>query len=542
MRRALAGLLLTLLVSLLLCNAAAARPNFVIILADDMGFSDAGCYGGEIATPNLDKLAANGLRFTQFYNTARCWPTRSCIMSGYYAQQIRMDPPRGRLPAWARLLPHRLKPLGYRSYHAGKWHVTGAPKPCADGGFDHSYWFQDWDRYFSPVEHWVDDVQAPPVKPDSGYYATTAFADRSIGFLKDHAANHAAKPFFLYLAFISPHFPLHAPQEDIAKYRDRYLEGWDVVREQRWRRLREMGIVNCDLALRDEKLSPRYFKPDLLDKIGPGESRYAVAWQSLTDEQRRFQAMKMSIHAAMVDRMDREIGRVVEQLRAMGALENTVIFFLSDNGADATLLVRGDGHDHSAAPGSWQTFLCLGPGWASASNSPFRRQKVWVNEGGVSTPLIVHWPQGIAARGELRRDVGHVVDFVPTLLELASGKAELPAGVPPLPGKSLVSAFARDGAVTREFVFFNHEGNRALRMGDWKLVSAREDENAWELFNLGTDRGERKNLIKEQPERSRTMITKWESLEAEFRRQAGPAEPGKAGKAKSKRKSGGGDE
>jgi arylsulfatase len=516
-------------------SAADAKPNFVIILADDMGFSDAGCYGGEIATPNLDRLAANGLRFTQFYNTARCWPTRSCIMSGYYAQQIRMDPPRGRLPAWARLLPHRLKPLGYRSYHAGKWHVTGAPKPCADGGFDHSYWFQDWDRYYSPVEHWVDDVQAPPVKPDSGYYATTAFADRSIGFLKDHAANHATQPFFLYLAFISPHFPLHAPQEDIAKYRDRYVEGWDVVRERRWRRLREMGIVNCDLALRDEKLSPRYFKPDLLEKVGPGESRYAVAWQSLTEEQRRFQATKMSIHAAMVDRMDREIGRIVEQLRAMGALENTVIFFLSDNGADATLLVRGDGHDRAATPGSWQTFLCLGPGWASASNSPFRRQKVWVNEGGISTPLIVHWPKGIAARGELRRDVGHVIDFAPTLLDLAGGKAALLAGAPPLPGKSLAPDFARDGAVTREFVFFNHEGNRSLRMGDWKLVSAREDEDAWELFDLGSDRGERKNLIKEQPERAKAMIAKWESLEAEFRRQAGPAESGKPGKAKSKR-------
>jgi len=335
-----------------------------------------------------------------------------------------------------------------------------------------------------------------------------------------------------------PHFPLHALQEDIAKYRDRYLEGWDVVRERRWRRLREMGIVNCDLALRDEKLSPRYFKADLLEKIGPGESRYAVAWQSLTDEQRRFQATKMAIHAAMVDRMDREIGRVVEQLRAMGALENTVIFFLSDNGADATLMVRGDGHDRAAAPGSWQTFLCVGPGWASASNSPFRRQKVWVNEGGVSTPLIAHWPKGIAARGEFRRDVGHVIDFAPTLLDLAGGKAALPAGAPPLPGKSLVPAFARDGAVEREFLFFNHEGNRAMRMGDWKLVSAREDEDTWELFDLSTDRGERKNLIKEQPERARVMEAKWLALETEFRRQAGPAEPGKPGKpgkAKSKR-------
>ncbi|MBM3892725.1 MAG: arylsulfatase, partial [Verrucomicrobia bacterium] len=222
-----------------LLSAERRPPNFLIILADDLGFSDIGCYGGEIETPNLDRLAADGLRFTQFYNTARCWPTRSCIMSGYYAQQIRMDPPRGRLPAWARLVPHYLKPLGYRSYHIGKWHVTGAPKPCADGGFDRSYWFQDWDRYFSPTEHWENDVLAPPVKPDSGYYATTAFADHAIKCLKEHAEKHAGQPFFQYLAFIAPHFPLHALPEDIASYRDRYLEGWDVVRERRWKRLRE---------------------------------------------------------------------------------------------------------------------------------------------------------------------------------------------------------------------------------------------------------------------------------------------------------------
>jgi arylsulfatase len=187
-------------------------------------------------------------------------------------------------------------------------------------------------------------------------------------------------------------------------------------------------------------------------------------------------------------------------------------------------MVRGDGHDRAAAPGSWQTFLCVGPGWASASNSPFRRQKVWVNEGGVSTPLIVHWPKGIAARGEVRRDVGHVIDFAPTVLDLAGGNAELPAGAPPLPGKSLAPAFARDGAVTREFVFFNHEGNRSLRMGDWKIVSAREDADVWELFDLGTDRCERVNLAARHPEKLKAMVEFWTRREEEFRRQAGPVE------------------
>ena len=503
--------------------AAQRKPNVVIFLADDMGFSDAGCYGGEIATPNLDKLASGGLRFTQFYNTARCWPTRSCIMSGYYAQQIRMDPPRGRLPSWTRLLPHHLKPLDYRCYHVGKWHVLGAPKPVADGGFDHSYWFEDWDRYFSPVKHYEDDVQAPPVKPDSGYYATTAFADHAIGYLKDHAANHSAQPFFLYLAFISPHFPLQAPQEDIARYRETYVKGWDAVRQRRYERLREMGIVNCGLAAAEPKFSPRYFKPEVLQTLGPGEIQFAVPWNDLTDEQKKFQATKMSIHAAMISRMDCEIGRVIGQLRAMNVLEDTLIFFLSDNGTDATMIVRGDGHDREAAPGSWRSFLCLGAGWSTVGNTPFRRHKVWVHEGGISTPLIAHWPKGIAARGELRHSVGHVVDFTPTLLDLAGGTPQLPTGAPPLPGRSLVPEFAKDGSVQREFVFFHHEGNRALRMGNWKTVSAREDANVWELYDLGKDRCEQVNLAAQQPDKLKEMVEFWTRHEEEFRRQAGPA-------------------
>lgn len=501
--------------------AAADRPNVLLILADDMGFSDAGCYGGEIATPNLDRLAAGGLRFTQFYNTARCWPTRSCILTGYYAQQIRMDPPKGRLPSWVRVLPHYLKPLGYRCYHSGKWHLLGAPKPVADGGFDRSYWFEDWDRYFSPVKHFEDDRLLPPVKPDSGYYATTAFADHAIKCLKEHAQSHSGAPFFSYLAFISPHFPLHALPEDIARYRDRYLAGWDAIRERRWQRSREMGIVNCGLASLDSALTPRYFKPELLKQVGPGEIQHAVPWTALSQEQQRFQATKMAIHAAMVDRMDREIGRVLDQVRAMGAFENTLVIFLSDNGADATLMVRGEGHDRDAPPGSWRSFLCLGPGWASASNAPFRRHKIWVHEGGIATPLILHWPRGITARGELRHDLGHVIDFVPTLLDVAGTKpASLWNGAvaPPLPGRSLVPAFAKDGTVHRELLFFHHEGNRSLRMGDWKLVSAREDRDVWELFDLAKDRCERHDMAAQYPEIVHKMEAKWNELETEYRR------------------------
>lgn len=504
---------------------AATRPNILLILADDLGFSDLGCYGSDIRTPNLDGLAKDGLRFTQFYNTARCWPTRSALLAGYYPPQTHSDPNRGRLPQWTRTLPQLLQPVGYRSYHSGKWHVNGAPLPLHDAGFDHSYDLEDHDRNFNPTQLLEDDQPLPPIAKDSGYYTTTAFADHAIRCLKEHATQHAAQPFFSYLAFTVPHFPLQAPAEDIARYRDHFLKGWDAVREERWRKLRELGIVNCALAPLEPAFTPRYLRPGVMEKLGPGEIEHAVPWVSLTDGQKRFQATKMAIHAAMIDRMDREIGRVLEQVRAMGAWENTIILFLSDNGTDATILVRGDGHDQFAAPGSASSFLCLGPGWSSAGNAPFRRHKVWTHEGGISTPLIVHWPKGIAAHGELRHDVGHVIDFVPTLLELAGSQPPLPAGAPPLPGRSLVPAFAKDGSIARDHVFFNHEGNRALIMGEYKLVSAREDHDAWELFNLATDRCEQRNLAIAQPGRVRDMAARWQQLQDGFTRDAGVAVP-----------------
>ncbi len=228
----------------------------------------------------------------------------------------------------------------------------------------------------------------------------------------------------------------------------------------------------------------------------------------------------MAIHAAMIDRMDQEIGRVLDQVRAMGAWEDTVIFFLSDNGADATIFLRGDGHDRAAPPGSAASYLCLGPGWSTASNSPFRRHKIWTHEGGIATPLIVHWPAGIRARDELRRDLGHIVDFVPTLLELAGVEEEPLPGAPPRPGHSLVPAFAKDGRGTRDELFFHHAGNRALRQGEYKLVSAREDRDEWELFNMTTDRCEQKNLAEAEPGRVEAMAARWKELKEQFARDA----------------------
>lgn len=502
------------------------KPNILVILADDLGFSDAGCYGGEVETPNLDRLAANGLRFTRFYNTARCWPTRAALLTGYYAQQVRMDPPKGRLPNWTRVLPHSLKPLGYRCYHSGKWHLSGAPRAVADGGFDRSYKLDDQDRFFSPRSHAEDDRPLPPVTPGGGYYATSAIADHAIRCLRDHAEKYPGAPFFQYLAFTSPHFPLHALPGDIARYRDRFARGWDSVRERRWKRLREMGIIDCALSARDPITAPNWnlTPEELRSRVGAGEAARAVAWGDLSDEQKTFQASKMAIHAAMVDRMDREIGRVLEQVRAMGVLDDTVVVFASDNGASAEQIIRGDGHDPAAPPGSAESFLCLGPGWSTAANTPFRLHKSWAHEGGIATPLIVQWTNGIAARGELRHAVGHVIDIVPTLLDLVGGSATgsrngTPA--PPLPGRSLVPAFARDAAVEREFLFFSHGGNRALRVGDWKLVSSRENGDAWELYDLGKDRSETVDQAARLAGRVRQMGDRWAELDAEFRRQSG---------------------
>lgn len=501
---------------------SSSRPNFLIILADDMGFSDAASYGGEIRTPNIDRLAANGLRFTHFYNTGRCWPTRSSMLTGYYAQQIRMDPPEGQLPEWTRLMPYYLKPLGYRSYHTGKWQILGASNPVAEGGFDRSYTLVDQDRYFSPQEHYLNDTRLQPVARESEYYATTAITDYAIEWLDEHAEQHPRDPFLLYIAFTAPHFPLHALQEDIERYRDRYLAGWDVLRGERWARIRELGIATGILPPRDKDLTPRYWNDDVLAQIGPGEVKHAVAWESLMEEQRRLQATKMAIHAAMIDRMDREIGRVLDRLDEWGELDNTVVFFLSDNGADATLMVRGDGHDSSAQPGSASSYLTLGPGWAAASNAPFRYHKNWVHEGGISTPLIVHWPEGIRARGELRRNVGHVIDLVPTILDLAGGQlseSKKSAKAPPFPGRSLVPVFEDDESVERDFLFFHHEGNRALRVGEHKLVSAKENGDIWELYDLSNDRSETFDLAVRQPELLEQLEAQWEELEQRFREQ-----------------------
>jgi len=521
--KSLLTVICTLLMTALPICAAADRPNVVVILADDLGFSDIGSYGGEIATPHLDQLANNGLRFTRFYNTARCWPTRAALLTGYYAQQVRRDTVhgihsggRGNRPAWAPLLPEMLRPLGYRSYHSGKWHLDGKPM---ENGFDRSYSLGDHGRFFHPQVHFEDDRKLPPVEPGTDYYATTAIADHAIKCLREHAQKHTDAPFFQYVAFTAPHFPLHALPEDIERYRTRYLEGWEEVRDERWERMQQLGLLEGSLSAVEEDVGPPYDFRDGREALGPGEVYLPHRWGGLNSEQREFQATKMAIHAAMVDRMDREIGRVLEQLRSMNVLENTLILFLSDNGASAEIMVRHDGHDPEAAPGSAATHLCLGPGWSTTSNTPFRRHKTWVHEGGISTPLVAHWPNGIEARGELRQNLGHVIDIVPTILDLAGGKQpetwkEQP--VPAPPGKSLVNVFAQDDSVPHDYLWWSHEGNRAIRIGDWKLIAA-DYVGDWELYDLGNDRAEQHDLADDHPEKVRELEQAWRAKRDEFR-------------------------
>ena len=493
------------------------RPNVMLVVMDDMGFSDLGCYGGEIETPNVDRLASRGLRFTQSYNTGRCWPTRTCILTGYYAPQVCMDPPvRTYRPAWQRLIPHYLHDAGYRSYHSGKWHLFNTRDPEDEGGFDRS-WGYDIDGY----GHFFGDGETKT-------FSSTAITNHALGLLREHDADHKGTPFFHYVCYTTPHFPVQAEQADIDKYLDRYDEGWDVMRQRRWERLREMGIVNCALSAREPDVPAPYYlekKAEWDPLYGPGEIEYAAAWDSLTPEQNRFQATKMAVHAAMVDRTDREIGRLLNQLMAMEVFEDTLILFLSDNGASAEMMIRGKGHDPDAPPGSEMTHLCLGPGWSSCSNAPFRRHKIWVHEGGVATPLVACWPNGIAARGELRHDMGHCIDFLPTILDVAGIAPEdipLPAGAPPLPGHSLVPAFGRDGAVARSHIYFHHEGNRALRVGDWKLVNESNTnrgttDDPWALYDLSTDRCEMVDLAAGKPEKCREMQELWQKYEDQYR-------------------------
>ncbi len=523
---------LVILVAALISPCSGAkelRPNVILILSDDSGFSDIGCYGGEIQTPNLDRLAAHGLRFSRMYSTAKCYPSRACLFTGYYFEQTGGFKTDG-YASWVQTVPQRLNAAGYRSYHTGKWHQDATP---AEVGF---------------LRVSIPSAPAGSYIPTDGDLSNGAFkgseriAQKGIDFIHDHVANHSDKPFFLNLAFNAPHFPLWALEKDIEKYRGAYDAGWDVIRERRLKRLKDLGIVSRDLSLppmdRVEN-RPAGFATweEVMDRFGPSEVIDTPPWNTLTKKQKRFQAMKMEIHAAMMDRMDQEIGRVVDVLKRTGAFDNTLIIYLSDNGASSEFMIRRNGHDPEARPGSNLTHYCIGPAWATASNTPFRYYKSYAHEGGIATPGIFHWPKGIAARGELRHSPAHFIDVAATILGLAGlppgieGAPPTPArdltptrrswprrwpNAPPTPARDLTPVLAEDGTVPLEYLFFRFKG-KALIEGDFKIVSARVSSNDWQLYDLSKDRSELNDLSRAMPEKRKAMIARWEKLSKRFK-------------------------
>jgi arylsulfatase A-like enzyme len=520
---------------------AAMPPNILVVITDDMGFSDIGSYGGEIETPNLDRLAAEGIRFTQAYNFGRCWPTRTALVTGYYPKQTGSDPNLGdgKHVKWTEPLPQVMRRLGYRTMHSGKWHVLADQCNSAhSAGFDRAYDFAQGYLYYTPKFHALDGKLLPRPTIEDDYFMDIAVTDYMLEFLREHDAEHGDQPFFAYLSFNCPHYPLKAPPRYIEKYRGRYDEGWDVIRARRFARQQELGFPDSWALSEPEPHVVSVHSPADAEARAAYDARYGfeevyeyVPWDTLSPERQRKQAAKMEIHAAMVDLVDEQVGRVLDLLEEQGRLDNTLVLFLSDNGADVTFMLPNVqlsddlvyDHDPSAPWGSEDTCLALGPAWGSTSNTPFRRHKIWMHEGGIATPLIARWPRGIdLPPGSLTRTPATVLDFLPTFISLAGGDPK-PSHVeaPPFPGKSLAPAFAGRPIPRDEPFFFEHVGNRALIDGDWKLVSSIQDGGEWELFNLADDRSETQNLASKAPERVERMGRRWEDLNDEFRKEGG---------------------
>ena len=516
---------------------AAKRPNIVLIMADDMGFSDIGCYGGEIQTPNLDRLAANGLRFTQFYNCARCCPTRASLLTGLYPHQTgvghmvddkKLPGYRGFLNSNCVTIAEALKPAGYATLMAGKWHVCHFNYKTRSSdqydvwplqrGFDRFYGtLAGGGSYYKPPGLMQDNT---PIKPDSpNYYYTDAISDQAVKFINEQVKQKPDQPFFMYVAYTSPHWPLHAPEKTIARYKGWYHKGWDALRDERHKRMIEMGIVEGKW-----KLTPR--------------DRDAEPWEQA--EHKDWWSRCMEVYAAQVDQMDQGIGRIISALKKNGRLDSTLIFFLSDNGGCAEVLLpitrwlinsgaidktspdgrpMRVGNVASIMPGPSDTYASYGLAWANASNTPFRRYKHWVHEGGIATPLIVHWPAGIKARKELRQQVGHVVDIIAACLDVAN--AEYPReyngnNIIPLEGRSLVPSF-ENKPIGHEVLCWEHKGNRAIRHGRWKLVAERQGKSyyaksgPWELYDVEADRTELNDLAHKYPEKVKQMKAEYNS-------------------------------
>jgi arylsulfatase A-like enzyme len=502
------------------------RPNIVLILVDDMGFSDIGCYGSEIQTPHLDRLAAGGVRLTQMYNGARCCPTRASLLTGLYPHQagvghmvnnLGVPAYQGYLNEQCVTIAEALEPAGYRTYMTGKWHVggyhstesadwkigeAGYPTPL-QRGFDRHYGtLAGAGSFFNPHTLMRDGEFVAPEGDD--YYYTDAIGDASVEMIREAAAD----PFFLYVAFTAPHWPLHALPEDIAKYRGRYRQGWDALRQERHARLKQMGIVTPEW-----EITPR-------DENAP-------AWEDLSEEEQDWEDARMAVYAAQIDRMDQNVGKIVRALEEQGVAQDTLIMFLSDNGGCAEFL-REDGRHSSAPPltrdgrpvkignikglmpGPADTYMSYDLPWANASNTPFRLYKHWVHEGGIATPFIAYWP-GTVPENRLAHAPCNLIDIMATCLDAAGATYPRQHGgreIQPPEGESLLPLL-HDQAWSRERpICWEHEGNRAVRQGKWKLVS--KFPGPWELYDMERDRTELHDLTAEHPEKATELSRIWD--------------------------------
>ncbi|MCA9191934.1 MAG: arylsulfatase [Planctomycetales bacterium] len=474
------------------------RPNIVLIMADDLGFADLGCYGSEIDTPNLDQLAKNGIQCTQFYNTAKCHSSRVSLLTGLYCDQAGAESlERGTTIA------KQLRDCGYFTAMVGKWHLEKQP---TDQGFNRYFghlsgatnYFTGDNTFRLNGKEWNDF--------DENFYTTVRNADYAINFLDE--AISSQQPFFLYAAFNAPHYPLQVLQKDFEKYRQRYQAGWDAIRARRFTKQSEMEL----------------FSPGTVTDLGRPD--HVPAWESLTTEEQAWEADRMAAFAGMVDCLDREIGRMVTFLKSKGAWENTLLIFVSDNGACPFERTKG----REFAPYDSRSYWTYDTGWAHVGNTPFRYYKQNNHEGGIASPAIFHWPKGISVPGTRVDTPAHLIDLMPTCLQLGGGKyvsrSEKP-NIEPLMGVSLAPLFSGQDLKQREYLYFHFGSNRALRQGDWKTVSFRS--GPWELYEVSTDRNEARNVAAEHPNLVKQMSDKWHQIAEEVDRlpakQRGPVGP-----------------
>lgn len=477
------------------CTARAAppRPNIVLIMCDDMGYSDVGCYGGEIDTPNIDRLAAEGLRFTQFYNCAKCTTTRASLITGLHPRRGRGGLLRDNMATIAEVL----RPVGYQTALSGKWHLgRGATHPVRRGFAEYYGLLDGCCNYFNPVQ------PDPPYKGGrvrtfahnqqlirrfpADFYTTDAFSDHAAAAIRRFAEK--GEPFFVHVCYTAPHYPLHAKPQDIDKYRGKYMIGWDRLRRQRHRRQIELGLIDPKWTL-------------------PGRDEATHAWKE--EQNKEYEDLRMAVYAAMIDCMDQGIGRILQALDEVGATDNTLVMFLSDNGGCAE---NPGGTVTGRVPGPKEFYVACGRPWAYAQNTPFRRYKAWVHEGGISTPLVARWPEVISP-GTVTHQVGHVIDLLPTCAELA--ETEYPAehngrALLPVEGKSLVPIFRGRTRRGHETLCWEWAGNRAVRQRKWKLVWDKSIRR-WELYDLQADRTETDDLAETFPDRVRQMSQTWEA-------------------------------